>query len=143
MCEKLSRSFPFLELHMLCAHITGFIFPFVMNFTSVDAGKDYELCVFLRFFCSRRPRSLPKSKCEENVQIHSHASVWCSKCCKQTIRNSYSTDSAGIEAAELAADLMKPNIARKTASEGIYPCSSKIFSRSLMCISKVFLIFCF
>ncbi|KAJ1398928.1 Pre-mRNA splicing Prp18-interacting factor [Sesbania bispinosa] len=63
--------------------------------------------------------SLPKSKYEEDVYINNHTSVWGSwwkdhqwgyKCCKQTIRNSYCTGAAGIEAAEAAADLMKANI---------------------------------
>ncbi|KAM3756064.1 hypothetical protein ACB098_02G085000 [Castanea mollissima] len=70
--------------------------------------------------------SLPKSKYEEDVYINNHTSVWGSwwkdhqwgyKCCKQTIRNSYCTAAAGIEAAEAAADLMKANIDRKAASE--------------------------
>ncbi|KAL5542266.1 hypothetical protein UlMin_009976 [Ulmus minor] len=70
--------------------------------------------------------SLPKSRYEEDVYINNHTSVWGSwwkdhqwgyKCCKQTIRNSYCTGSAGIEAAEAAADLMKANISRKAASE--------------------------
>ena len=126
---------------MLCAHITRFIFPFVMNFTSVDAGKDFELRVFLSFFVQGDLSS--KKQVRGECVNHKHVGVWGSKCCKQTIRSSYCTGTAGIEAAELAADLMKANIARKTASEGIYPYSSKIFLRSLMCISKVFLIFCF
>ncbi|XAR56547.1 hypothetical protein NMG60_11037079 [Bertholletia excelsa] len=70
--------------------------------------------------------SLPKSKYEEDVYINNHSSVWGSwwkdhqwgyKCCKQTIRNSYCTGTAGIEAAEAAADLMRANIARKEARE--------------------------
>ncbi|XVF38460.1 hypothetical protein REPUB_Repub20aG0104300 [Reevesia pubescens] len=70
--------------------------------------------------------SLPKSKYEEDVFINNHTSVWGSwwkdhqwgyKCCKQTIRNSYCTGAAGIEAAEAATDLMKANIARKVSSE--------------------------
>ncbi|KAG6597364.1 Pre-mRNA-splicing factor SLU7, partial [Cucurbita argyrosperma subsp. sororia] len=70
--------------------------------------------------------ALPKSKYEEDVFINNHTSVWGSwwkdhqwgyKCCKQTIRNSYCTGAAGIEAAEAAADLMKSNIARKATSE--------------------------
>ncbi|PPD79477.1 hypothetical protein GOBAR_DD23591 [Gossypium barbadense] len=70
--------------------------------------------------------SLPKSKYEEDVFINNHTSVWGSwwkdhqwgyKCCKQTIRNSYCTGAAGIEAAEAATDLMKSNIARKASSE--------------------------
>ncbi|KAM0941703.1 putative transcription factor interactor and regulator CCHC(Zn) family [Dioscorea sansibarensis] len=70
--------------------------------------------------------ALPKSKYEEDVFINNHTSVWGSwwkdhqwgyKCCKQMIRNSYCTGSAGIEAAEAAADLMKVNMARKEASE--------------------------
>ncbi|RYQ91796.1 hypothetical protein Ahy_B09g097825 isoform B [Arachis hypogaea] len=71
--------------------------------------------------------SLPKSKYEEDVYINNHTSVWGSwwkdhqwgyKCCKQTIRNSYCTGAAGIEAVETAADLMKANIEHKAASEG-------------------------
>ncbi|KAH9625576.1 hypothetical protein KSS87_012195 [Heliosperma pusillum] len=70
--------------------------------------------------------ALPKSKYEEDVYTNNHTSVWGSwwkdfqwgyKCCKQTIRNSYCTGAAGIEAAEASADLMKANIARKEASE--------------------------
>ncbi|XP_023522404.1 pre-mRNA-splicing factor SLU7-like [Cucurbita pepo subsp. pepo] len=70
--------------------------------------------------------ALPKSKYEEDVFINNHTGVWGSwwkdhqwgyKCCKQTIRNSYCTGAAGIEAAEAAADLMKSNIARKATSE--------------------------
>ncbi|KAM0966636.1 hypothetical protein ACFX2J_022177 [Malus domestica] len=70
--------------------------------------------------------SLPKSKYEEDVYINNHTSVWGSwwkdhqwgyKCCKQTIRNSYCTGVAGVEAAVAAADLMNANIARKVASE--------------------------
>ena len=61
------------------------------------------------------------------MYINNHTSVWGSwwkdhqwgyKCCKQTIRNSYCTGAAGIEAAEAAADLMKANTERKAASEG-------------------------
>lgn len=71
--------------------------------------------------------SLPKSKYEEDVYINNHTSVWGSwwkdhqwgyKCCQQTVRNSYCTGAAGIEAAEAASDLMKANIARKEAAEG-------------------------
>ncbi|KAG8370788.1 hypothetical protein BUALT_Bualt13G0019900 [Buddleja alternifolia] len=70
--------------------------------------------------------ALPKSKYEEDVYINNHTSVWGSwwrdhqwgyKCCQQTVRNSYCTGAAGIEAAEAAADLMKANIARKEATE--------------------------
>ncbi|XP_019189190.1 PREDICTED: pre-mRNA-splicing factor SLU7-like [Ipomoea nil] len=70
--------------------------------------------------------SLPRSKYEEDVFINNHTTVWGSwwkdhqwgyKCCKQTIRNSYCTGTAGIEAAEAAGDLMKANIARKEATE--------------------------
>ena len=43
---------------------------------------------------------------------------WGYKCCKQTIKNSYCTGLAGIEAAEASADLMKANMARKEAAEG-------------------------
>nr|KYP74662.1 Pre-mRNA-splicing factor SLU7 [Cajanus cajan] len=71
--------------------------------------------------------SIPKSKYEEDIYINNHTSVWGSwwkdhqwgyKCCKQTIRNSYCTGAAGIEAAEAVADLMMANIDRKAASEG-------------------------
>nr|GMD22222.1 pre-mRNA-splicing factor SLU7-like [Ipomoea batatas] len=71
--------------------------------------------------------SLPKSKYEEDVYINNHTSIWGSwwrdhqwgyKCCKQTIRSSYCTGAAGIEAAEAAGDLMRANIARKEATEG-------------------------
>ncbi|KAF7804640.1 pre-mRNA-splicing factor SLU7-A [Senna tora] len=70
--------------------------------------------------------ALPKSKYEEDVYVNNHTTVWGSwwkdhqwgyKCCKQTIRNSYCTGAAGIEAAEAASDLMKANIARKEAVE--------------------------
>lgn len=70
--------------------------------------------------------SLPKSKYEKDVYINNHTSVWGSqwkdhqwgyKCRQQTIRNIYCTGSAGIEAVEAAANLMKANIARKAASE--------------------------
>ncbi|CAK9140625.1 unnamed protein product [Ilex paraguariensis] len=74
--------------------------------------------------------ALPRSKYEEDVYTNNHTSVWGSwwkdhqwgyKCCKQTIRNSYCTGAAGIEAAEAAADLMKANIARKEAAEEMPP----------------------
>ncbi|KAK1267066.1 Pre-mRNA-splicing factor SLU7 [Acorus gramineus] len=70
--------------------------------------------------------ALPKSKYEEDVYINNHTSVWGSwwkdhqwgyRCCRQTIRNSYCTGSAGIEAAEEATELMKANLARKEATE--------------------------
>nr|GMD25105.1 pre-mRNA-splicing factor SLU7-like [Ipomoea batatas] len=73
--------------------------------------------------------SLPKSKYEEDVYINNHTSIWGSwwkdhqwgyKCCKQTIRSSYCTGAAGIEAAEAAGDLMRANIARKEATEDAY-----------------------
>ncbi|KAH0435611.1 hypothetical protein IEQ34_026560 [Dendrobium chrysotoxum] len=69
---------------------------------------------------------LPRSKYEEDTYANNHTSVWGSwwkdhqwgyKCCKQLIRNSYCTGSAGIEAAEAAGDLMKSNIALKEATE--------------------------
>lgn len=72
--------------------------------------------------------ALPKSKYEEDVLINNHTTVWGSwwkdhqwgyKCCKQSIKNSYCTGLAGIEAAEASADLMKANMARKEAAEGI------------------------
>lgn len=71
--------------------------------------------------------SLPRSKCEEDVYINNHTSVWGSwckdhqwgyKCCKQTIKNSYRIGAAVIDAAEAAADLMKANVVCKAASEG-------------------------
>lgn len=71
--------------------------------------------------------ALPKSKYEEDVFINNHTTVWGSwwrdhqwgyKCCHQTVRNSYCTGSAGIEAAEAVNDLMRANIARKEASDG-------------------------
>ncbi|GFZ04451.1 pre-mRNA splicing Prp18-interacting factor [Actinidia rufa] len=77
--------------------------------------------------CHMQETALPRSKYED-VYINSHTSVWGSwwidhrwgyKCCKQTIRNSYSIGVAGIEAAEAAADLMKANIARKGNAEGL------------------------
>ncbi|CAI0552150.1 unnamed protein product [Linum tenue] len=54
---------------------------------------------------------LPRSKYEEDVYINNHKTVWGSwwkvedhrwgfKCCRQTIRNSYCTGTAGIKAAE-------------------------------------------
>ena len=70
--------------------------------------------------------ALPKSKYEEDVYINNHTCVWGSwwkdhqwgyLCCKQVIRNSYCTGSAGIEAAEAAGDLMRANLARKEATE--------------------------
>ncbi|KAL8150369.1 hypothetical protein V2J09_020177 [Rumex salicifolius] len=69
---------------------------------------------------------LPRSKYDEDVYINNHTSVWGSwwkdfqwgyKCCKQTIRNSYCTGAAGIEAAEASGNLMKANLARKEAGE--------------------------
>ncbi|KAF5741900.1 pre-mRNA-splicing factor SLU7 [Tripterygium wilfordii] len=72
--------------------------------------------------------ALPKSKYEEDVHINNHTSVWGSwwkdhqwgyKCCRQTVRNSYCTGAAGIEAAEAATDLMKANIARREATEDL------------------------
>ncbi|XP_047167356.1 pre-mRNA-splicing factor SLU7-A-like [Vigna umbellata] len=69
--------------------------------------------------------AVPRSKYEEDIYINNHTTVWGSwwkdhqwgyKCCKQTIRNSYCTGAAGIEAAEAASDLMKANIARKEAA---------------------------
>ncbi|KAI3877666.1 hypothetical protein MKW98_020147 [Papaver atlanticum] len=69
---------------------------------------------------------IPRSKYEEDIYINNHTTVWGSwwkdgqwgfKCCKQSIRNSYCTGAAEIEAAEAATDLMKDNIARKEAGE--------------------------
>lgn len=70
--------------------------------------------------------ALPSSKYEEDVYINNHTSVWGSwwsnfqwgyLCCKQTIRNSYCTGLAGIEAAEAAGDLMRENVKRKEEME--------------------------
>ncbi|KAL1828961.1 hypothetical protein ACET3Z_007373 [Daucus carota] len=80
--------------------------------------------------------ALPKSKYEEDVYINNHTTVWGSwwnnhqywgyKCCKQSIRNSYCTGAAGIEA---AADLIKANIARKEATEEVdAPAEEKRFA---------------
>ncbi|KAK2643649.1 hypothetical protein Ddye_018844 [Dipteronia dyeriana] len=72
--------------------------------------------------------SIPKSKYEEDIYINNHTSVWGSwwkdhqwgyKCCQQTIKNSYCTGTAGIGAAEAAADLMRANISRKATSEDV------------------------
>ncbi|KAI3425659.1 Pre-mRNA-splicing factor SLU7 [Psidium guajava] len=72
--------------------------------------------------------ALPRSKYEEDVFVNNHTCVWGSwwkdhqwgyKCCKQTIRNSYCTGAAGIEAAEAVNELMKSNIARKGATEDV------------------------
>ncbi|KAI3726682.1 hypothetical protein L1987_66482 [Smallanthus sonchifolius] len=72
--------------------------------------------------------ALPKSKYEEDVYINNHTTVWGSwwkdhhcgyRCCRQFVRNSYCTGAAGIEAAEVAADLMEANIARKEATEAL------------------------
>ncbi|KAK3442365.1 hypothetical protein EUGRSUZ_B02550 [Eucalyptus grandis] len=72
--------------------------------------------------------ALPRSKYEEDIFINNHTCVWGSwwkdhqwgyKCCKQTIRNSYCTGAAGIEAAEAVNELMKSNIARKGATEDV------------------------
>jgi pre-mRNA-processing factor SLU7 len=80
------------------------------------------------YFCYLQDIALPKSKYEEDVLINNHTTVWGSwwkdhqwgyKCCKQTIKNSYCTGLAGIEAAEASADLMKANMARKEAAEGM------------------------
>lgn len=85
-------------------------------------------CLIQRVTCYLQEISLPRSKYEEHVYINNHTTVWGSwwkdhqwgyKCCKQTIRNSYCTGAAGIEAEEASADLMKANIARKEAAEGI------------------------
>lgn len=107
--------------HFLCC-----FFPTFFQFLILDACKRRILTyLFLGLFL--KETSLPKSKYEEDVYINNHTSVWGSwwkdhqwgyKCCKQTIRNSYCTGAAGIEAAEAAADLMKANIDRKAASEG-------------------------
>lgn len=79
--------------------------------------------------------AIPRSKYEEDVYINNHTTVWGSwwkdhqwgfKCCKQTIRNSYCTGAAGIEAAEAAGDLMRANIARKeSAAEDPKPIEEK------------------
>lgn len=85
--------------------------------------------------------SVPKSKYEEDVYINNHTSVWGSwwkdqqwgyKCCQQTIKNSYCTGVAGIEAAEEAADLMRTNIERHAAA------SNGLEQHLLLLLSKVF-----
>ncbi|KAJ7254939.1 hypothetical protein O6H91_Y416800 [Diphasiastrum complanatum] len=67
---------------------------------------------------------VPRSKYEEDVFINNHTTVWGSywkdhqwgyKCCKQFIRNSYCTGQAGIDAAEVASELMRANMDRKEA----------------------------
>uniref|UniRef100_A0A7N0VJ13 Pre-mRNA-splicing factor SLU7 n=1 Tax=Kalanchoe fedtschenkoi TaxID=63787 RepID=A0A7N0VJ13_KALFE len=74
----------------------------------------------------RQETAIPRSKYEEDLHSNNHTTVWGSwwkdhqwgyKCCKQTIRNSYCTGTAGIEAAEAATELMKANIARKEAAD--------------------------
>ncbi|WVY93329.1 hypothetical protein V8G54_032417 [Vigna mungo] len=84
--------------------------------------------------------ALPRSKYEEDIYINNHTTVWGSwwkdhqwgyKCCKQTIRNSYCTGAAGIEAAEAASDLMKANIARKEAVTGSLADKHHIYAVSL------------
>jgi pre-mRNA-processing factor SLU7 len=87
------------------------------------------------------------------VLINNHTTVWGSwwkdhqwgyKCCKQTIKNSYCTGLAGIEAAEASADLMKANMARKEAAEGyadencfgLYLCTSGSIAQQSMCYLK-------
>lgn len=89
--------------------------------------------------------SVPKSKYEEDVYINNHTSVWGSwwkdqqwgyKCCQQTIKNSYCTGVAGIEAAEEAADLMRTNIERHAAA------SNGLEQRLLLLLSIVFFFLC-
>ena len=84
--------------------------------------------------------AVPRSKYEEDIYINNHTTVWGSwwkdhqwgyKCCKQTIRNSYCTGAAGIEAAEAASDLMKANIARKEAATGSFANKHHIYAISL------------
>lgn len=88
--------------------------------------------LFLLFYCVfffLQELSVPKSKYEEDVYINNHTSVWGSwwkdhqwgyRCCQQTVKNSYCTGVAGIEAAEEAAGLMRSNIERHaTASNGL------------------------
>lgn len=67
---------------------------------------------------------VPRSRYEEDVLINNHTSVWGSwwkdgqwgfKCCHQTMRNSYCTGQAGIEASEATAALMQSNVERKEA----------------------------
>eukprot|EP00252_Welwitschia_mirabilis_P006512 TRINITY_DN173_c0_g1_i1.p1 TRINITY_DN173_c0_g1~~TRINITY_DN173_c0_g1_i1.p1 ORF type:complete len:544 (-),score=131.87 TRINITY_DN173_c0_g1_i1:171-1802(-) len=71
-------------------------------------------------------KAVPKSKYEEDVFINNHTAVWGSwwkdhqwgyKCCRQTIKNSYCTGLAGIEAAEATNNLMKVNMAKKEAAQ--------------------------
>lgn len=83
-------------------------------------------CFFIVCFFFLQELSVPKSKYEEDVYINNHTSVWGSwwkdhqwgyRCCQQTVKNSYCSGVAGIEA---AADLMRTNIERHaTASNGL------------------------
>ncbi|RZC81075.1 hypothetical protein C5167_043652 [Papaver somniferum] len=88
---------------------------------------------------------IPRSKYEEDIYINNHTTVWGSwwkdgqwgfKCCKQSIKNSYCTGAAGIEAAEAATDLMKDNIARKEASEVLSMLVMYFFSYRKTCSSR-------
>ncbi|KAL6189464.1 hypothetical protein ACLB2K_040853 [Fragaria x ananassa] len=63
------------------------------------------------------PKELLFGQTETEVEYDRAGRVIKGVCCKQTIRNSYCTGVAGIEAAESAANLMKANIDRKAASE--------------------------
>ncbi|KAL9148839.1 hypothetical protein ABFS82_12G069600 [Erythranthe guttata] len=66
---------------------------------------------------------IAKSKYEEDVCVNNHSSIWGSwwkdgrwgyNCCHQTLRNTYCTGDAGIEAA--ASDVTKANVHRKIES---------------------------
>ncbi|GBG92225.1 hypothetical protein CBR_g54768 [Chara braunii] len=70
-------------------------------------------------------KTIPKSKYEEDVFVNNHRSIWGSwwkdgmwgyKCCRSTMRNSYCTGQAGIDASEAAAQLMQTNIERKESA---------------------------
>jgi pre-mRNA-processing factor SLU7 len=93
----------------------------VLGSTTCDSfGRSHSLCLL-------QEKAVPKSKYEEDVFINNHTTVWGSwwhdnkwgyKCCKQTLRNSYCTGLAGIEAAEASNELMRANMARKEAVTG-------------------------
>lgn len=75
-------------------------------------------------------RVVARSKYEEDVYVNNHTAVWGSwwrdgawgyRCCHQTVRMSYCTGQAGIEAAEASGDLMRANLQRKEEEPGMKP----------------------
>eukprot|EP00897_Mesotaenium_endlicherianum_P007392 jgi/Mesen1/6681/ME000343S05847 len=69
-------------------------------------------------------KAVARSKYEEDVLTNNHTTVWGSwwrdgqwgyKCCRQSVRMSYCTGQAGIEAAETSVDMMRANVERKEA----------------------------